>query len=131
MSEGRLTYANRALAKMIGRSEQELIGAGYTDLVAPEMHRELHKIREDYRSAGLLQDEYESCLLHSNGQRVYVRVSISPVDLDGVRHTTGTILDITRQREAESRLRFHATHDPLEPLHPARVGCGSCGYWGS
>lgn len=116
MSSGRVTYANRALAKMVGRSEDELIGAGYADLVAPEMHRELHKIREDYRTTGKLQDEYESCLLHSNGQRVYVRVSISPVDLDGVRHTTGTILDITRQREAESRLRFHATHDPLTGL---------------
>ena len=116
MSGGRVTYANRALAKMVGRSEAELIGAGYSDLVAPEMHRELHKVREAYRTTGELQDEYESCLLHSNGQRVYVRVSISPVDLDGVRHTTGTILDITRQREAESRLRFHATHDPLTGL---------------
>ncbi len=116
MSEGRLTYVNRALAKMVGRTEHELLGTGYSDLVAPEMHREMHKIREDYRRSGKLQDEYESCLLHSNGQRVYVRVSVSPVDLDGVQHTTGTILDITRQREAESRLRFHATHDPLTGL---------------
>ena len=29
---------------------------------------------------------------------------------------TGTVLDITRQREAEERLRFHATHDPLTGL---------------
>jgi diguanylate cyclase (GGDEF)-like protein/PAS domain S-box-containing protein len=116
MSNGRVMYANQALAKMVGRREDELVGIGYADLVAPEMHRDLHKIREDYRLTGRLNNEYESCLLHSNGQRVYVRVSISPVDLDGVRHTTGTILDITRQREAESRLRFHATHDPLTGL---------------
>jgi len=116
MSGSRLTYANNALARMVGRSEDELIGIGYFDLVAPEMHRELHAIREQYLATGQLLDEYESCLLHSNGQRVYVRASISPVDLDGVRHTTGTILDITRQREAESRLRFHATHDPLTGL---------------
>ena len=36
--------------------------------------------------------------------------------VDGQRHLTGTIIDITRQREAESRLRFHANHDPLTGL---------------
>ncbi|KFN44455.1 PAS domain S-box protein [Arenimonas oryziterrae] len=116
MTGSRLVYANHALADMVGRKEAEIVGIDYLELVAPEMLRSLHQERERFLSTGTMRSEYESCLLHSNGQRVYVRVSISPVDLDGVRHTTGTILDITRQREAESRLRFHATHDPLTGL---------------
>jgi diguanylate cyclase (GGDEF)-like protein len=47
---------------------------------------------------------------------VYARVSVWPVAVDGQRQLTGTIIDITRQREAESRLRFHANHDPLTGL---------------
>jgi predicted signal transduction protein with EAL and GGDEF domain len=47
---------------------------------------------------------------------VYARVSVWPVAVEGQRQLTGTIIDITRQREAESRLRFHANHDPLTGL---------------
>jgi diguanylate cyclase (GGDEF)-like protein/PAS domain S-box-containing protein len=116
IGNGRYVYANRALADMVGRSEAELTGMHYKSLLAPEMLKSADSHRDDYLQTGHLQHEYESCFLHSNGQRVYVRVSISPVDIDGTQHMTGTILDITRQREAESRLRFHATHDPLTGL---------------
>ena len=116
MQGGRYVYANRALAEMVGRAEDELVGMHYKALLAPEMLKGADTQRDDYLQTGHLQREYESCLLHSSGQRVYVRVSISPVDIDGALHMTGTILDITRQREAESRLRFHATHDPLTGL---------------
>jgi len=114
--DGRYVYANRALADMVGRGEAEMLGMHYKSLLAPEMLKSADSHRDDYLQTGHLQHEYESCFLHSNGQRVYVRVSISPVDIDGAQHMTGTILDITRQREAESRLRFHATHDPLTGL---------------
>ena len=114
--DGRYVYANRALADMVGRTEVELIGMHYKALLAPEMLKSADSHREDYLQTGHLQHEYESCFLHASGARVYVRVSISPVEIDGAQHMTGTILDITLQREAESRLRFHATHDPLTGL---------------
>src|SRR5690606_26304836 len=60
--------------------------------------------------------EFESCYLHKDGHRVYVTVSAGPIDLDGEQHLTGTVRDITRQREAEQRLRFHASHDALTGL---------------
>jgi diguanylate cyclase (GGDEF)-like protein len=73
-------------------------------------------MRRTARGSGDFSQDFESCLVHRNGQRVYARVSVWPVEVDGQRQMTGTIIDITRQREAESRLRFHANHDPLTGL---------------
>ncbi len=111
-----LVYVNRALADMLGYSEQSLVGKPYASVIAPEAAAEATALHQRYSLTGEMPPDFESCLVHRNGQRVYVRVSIWLVEVDGVRHVTGTVIDITRQREAESRLRFHANHDPLTGL---------------
>ncbi|KAA2285991.1 PAS domain S-box protein [Arenimonas fontis] len=112
----RYTYVNQAFARMIGRSEHEIEGQDFRAIMAPESVP-VSEERDRRRAAGEpVPGDFETCLLHKDGRRVYVRVSIGPVLLDGVEHLTGTVLDITRQREAEDRLRFHATHDPLTGL---------------
>jgi diguanylate cyclase (GGDEF)-like protein/PAS domain S-box-containing protein len=116
MDEQKLVYANRALADMLGMTEEELVGRSYLDLLAPEAVDETAPLRRAYRTTGDFTQDFESCLLHANGQRVYARVSVWPVAVEGQRQLTGTIIDITRQKEAESRLRFHANHDPLTGL---------------
>jgi diguanylate cyclase (GGDEF)-like protein/PAS domain S-box-containing protein len=115
-SRSRLDYVNRALAAMLGYNESDLIGKHYLELLAPEVREQTIDLHNRLRETGELPREHETVFLHSNGQRVYVRVNVLAIEIDGVSHTTGTILDITRQREAESRLRFHATHDPLTGL---------------
>lgn len=115
-SRSRLDYVNRALASMVGYTEAELVGRPYTDLLAPEVLPKTAEMHAQLRETGDIPREHETIFLHRNGQRVYVRVNMLAIEIDGVRHTTGTILDISRQREAESRLRFHATHDPLTGL---------------
>ena len=115
-SRSRLDYVNRALAAMLGCNESDLIGKHYLELLAPEVREQTIEMHTRLRETGELPREHETVFLHSNGQRVYVRANVLAIEIDGVSHTTGTILDITRQREAESRLRFHATHDPLTGL---------------
>jgi diguanylate cyclase (GGDEF)-like protein/PAS domain S-box-containing protein len=116
MDRVKLVYANRALTDMLGLSEADLVGRSYVDLLAPEAVDDTTSLRRTMHNTGDFTQDFESCLLHRNGQRVYARVSVWPVEVDGQRHMTGTIIDITRQREAESRLRFHANHDPLTGL---------------
>jgi diguanylate cyclase (GGDEF)-like protein/PAS domain S-box-containing protein len=101
---------------MLGVTDVELVGRSYLDLLAPEAVDDTASLRRTMHNTGDFTQDFESCLLHRNGQRVYARVSVWPVEVDGQRHMTGTIIDITRQREAESRLRFHANHDPLTGL---------------
>ncbi|MEO6104482.1 MAG: PAS domain S-box protein, partial [Pseudoxanthomonas sp.] len=111
-----VVYVNRALADMLGYSEKSLVGKPYASVIAPEAAPEVTALHQRYFQTGEMPPDFESCLVHRNGQRVYVRVSVWLVEVDGVRHVTGTVIDITRQREAESRLRFHANHDPLTGL---------------
>jgi diguanylate cyclase (GGDEF)-like protein/PAS domain S-box-containing protein len=116
MDEHKLVYANRALADMLGMTDKQLVGRSYLELLAPEAVDDTAPLRRAYRTTGDFTQDFESCLLHANGQRVYARVSVWPVAVEGQRQLTGTIIDITRQKEAESRLRFHANHDPLTGL---------------
>ena len=116
MDGGRIVYANRALAEMLGCTAEEIEGVGYRDLLAAESAEQLPALDAEAFHEDAPAREFESCLLHRSGQRVYAQVSVWPVQVDGRRHLTGTIIDITRQREAESRLRFHANHDPLTGL---------------
>ncbi|GAB2502929.1 PAS domain S-box protein [Arenimonas alkanexedens] len=114
------TYANQALTSMLGYADGALEGRNYREIMAPESvpHSEL---RDQQRREGqVVPPDFETCLLHLDGRKVHVQVSIGAVTLDGAGHLTGTVLDITRQREAEQRLRFHATHDPLTGL-PNRI----------
>jgi diguanylate cyclase (GGDEF)-like protein/PAS domain S-box-containing protein len=118
MQGDQYTYANHAFAAMLGREGEGegLVGVNFRDIMAPESLA-VSEQRDRDRAAGLpVAADFETSLLHRDGRRVHVRVSIGPVALDGVEHMTGTVLDITRQREAEERLRFHATHDPLTGL---------------
>lgn len=110
------TYANQAFSRMLGLDEDALPGRDFRAIMAPESIP-LSEQRDRLRQAGMpVPSHFETTLLHADGHRIHVRVSIGPVLLDGIEHLTGTVLDVTRQREAEQRLRFHATHDPLTGL---------------
>jgi diguanylate cyclase (GGDEF)-like protein/PAS domain S-box-containing protein len=114
--EGRFVYGNGTLCHLLGFAEAAL------------MERAVESLRsEDRRAAAaaawdrLLRgdsdsEEYESCYLRADGSRVWVTESVGRVEIDGIAHLTGTIRDITRQREVERRLRYYATHDALTGL---------------
>jgi len=117
ISNGRnYVYVNRALAMMYGYSEAELLSLDYRQLVAPEQMAMAEARQAQLRAGEPPPNEFESCYLRRDGTRFWVRVSCSPIEIDGVNHITGMIVDITRHREAERRLRFHATHDALTGL---------------
>ena len=116
MRGDRYTYVNPAFATMLGYREAELVGKDYRQFMAKDAIVASEE-RDRQRQAGhAVQADFESCLVHRDGHRVYVRVSIGPVELDGEEHFTGTVLDVTGQHEAERRLRFHASHDSLTGL---------------
>jgi diguanylate cyclase (GGDEF)-like protein/PAS domain S-box-containing protein len=112
----RYTYVNQRLCEMYGYSEPELLSLDYRDLVAPEYIQAATERLRRLRAGEALPPDFESCYLCKDGSRIYVTVSIGLIDVEGEHHLTGTVRDITRQREAEHRLRFHATHDALTGL---------------
>ncbi|MEZ5465940.1 MAG: PAS domain S-box protein [Lysobacteraceae bacterium] len=112
----RFVYVNQRMATIFGYGERELIGMAIERLLAPEFRQRAMDQLRRFDAGEDMPQEFESCYLHKEGHRVYVTVSAGPIDLDGERHLTGTVRDITGQREAEQRLRFHASHDALTGL---------------
>ncbi|HVF35909.1 MAG TPA: PAS domain S-box protein, partial [Candidatus Saccharimonadia bacterium] len=110
------TYVNAAFAAMVGYAESELVGLDYREIITEETAR-LQRDRDARRERGeVLPPEYECTIRRKDGGQVHVVVSAGYVELDGVRYVSGTLRDITRRRQAEQRLKFNATHDPLTGL---------------
>lgn len=113
---GRYVYVNRTYAAMLGYDEQTLCDTPFEKIVAPEYWGQVRERVERQMRGEVVPREYETCLLHRNGSRVYVSVSIGPVEVEGEHLFIGTVRDISNQRLAEQRLRFNASHDPLTGL---------------
>ncbi len=112
----RFVYANHALESMFGYPPGRLSSIEMRRLVAPEHIGEAEERGRRLRAGESIPPEFDIGYLRADGGRFWARVSARPIDVDGVPHLTGMVLDITRHREAERRLRFHATHDALTGL---------------
>ena len=101
---GIITYANRALAEMIGYELEETIGTDFTKFLAPEDH-DLVTTNYKRRQDGLeTPTSYEWRMLHKDGRRVYVNMSARIIEYHGRKATIGTIKDVTHQKELEQIL---------------------------
>jgi diguanylate cyclase (GGDEF)-like protein/PAS domain S-box-containing protein len=114
--KARYLYVNRYFADMLGYSEEQLLQMELPQLVAPDYLQLAREIIQKRLAGSLEAEEFEICALHQNGSRVYVTVSVAPVEVDGEIHMIGTVRNVSKQREAEARLHFHAAHDSLTGL---------------
>jgi diguanylate cyclase (GGDEF)-like protein/PAS domain S-box-containing protein len=116
LKELTLVYCNQTLLSMTGYEEHEIIGRQILDFIAPEDIETVLARFNRLQSGDPVEREYDIGLMRKDGQRLFIHTSIGEVMLDGERHRSGTMLDVTKQREAERKLRFHATHDALTGL---------------
>jgi diguanylate cyclase (GGDEF)-like protein/PAS domain S-box-containing protein len=110
---GHTTYANRALAELLGTTVNELLGGSLFDFICDE-----DRPRAEARIGGAGDerlDEEDLGLVTLDGRRVWARLRSSAV----CRHD-GTYLgaivfvtDVTERRELEQRLAEEARRDPL------------------
>lgn len=116
LKELTLVYCNQTLLTMTGYEEHEILGKQILEFIAPEEMEGVLVRFNRLQSGESVEREYDIGLIRKDGQRLFIHASIGEVMLDGERHRTGTMLDVTKQREAERKLRFHATHDALTGL---------------
>ncbi len=100
----RIMFANEIFQRMIGRSEEELLGHVVTEFYPPDSVPALVKHIEDRQKDGMGQ--FEFFLPQPDGRRMPVLVTSRQIeDRDGSFFAVVTATDITEQKNAENALR--------------------------
>ena len=111
-----ITYANQALMRMTGYTQEEVIGRNPefltdTDSEADTLH--------DFRSAMRRNTGFETVMRcrRKDGLVFWAQVTLSPVFFSGeITHYIVVATDLTEQRRQEAELNFLARHDPITGL---------------
>jgi diguanylate cyclase (GGDEF)-like protein/PAS domain S-box-containing protein len=116
--DGRYTKVNRALCKMIGYTEQELLGRTFQSVTHPD---DLVADVDQQRAllAGAVDVyETEKRYLHRDGHEVWAQIGVTAVrDEDGkVSYFISQTHDVTTRRRVVDELAHRALHDPLTGL---------------
>lgn len=118
--EGRISFANRGALRMLGFSEEELIGRKIASVYSGGIEEAMY-IRRVLRPENPLQN-YETELLHRSQAPIPVSISLSIVpDPDGKAPSTLAICkDITEQKRLEVELKELTIRDGLTGLYNQR-----------
>ena len=104
----RISFANPAIAAMLGHTPAEIVGRPLIDFMPPALHAK----RQEYlrRRREGFSDQYEFELLHKNGSRRKVRVAASPLR-DDEGNYSGTIAGV---EDITDRVRLEEEQNRLE-----------------
>jgi len=116
--QGRITYANPAFCKMVGRPQQELLGLAVQPYWPPELvddytarqQQRLARLAEGTNQKDLVQEAregFETVFMRANGERFEVLIFEAPL-VDGAGLQTGwmsAVVDVSGQRRVEELSR--------------------------
>ena len=103
--DDQFVYVNPMMAKIFGRSEEEMTSRTLYDFIMPEDHA---LVRENIRkrTSGKVQNiHYYLRMLHQSGAVLQVEIHGSQMDYNGRPAVMGTLLDITERKATEARIR--------------------------
>jgi PAS domain S-box-containing protein len=108
-SEGKVIAANPAHSKIDGYTQEELVGELFTKVLPPELREDALKLHHEYMAGEWDNISGEWQVLHKNGTRRDVAVSVARLILDdGRKFRVSALTDLTEQKQIERQLRYQA-----------------------
>jgi diguanylate cyclase (GGDEF)-like protein/PAS domain S-box-containing protein len=117
MPDNEILLANERAASMFRYPLRDLIGRSASEFYYDPAERAGLVAVLDARGRA---DGYEVRLRTADGSPVWVLISAQRLELDGVDVVMVGFLDLTAQKDVESRLRMMATRDPLTNVYNRR-----------
>lgn len=120
-ARGLITKVNPAGVALFGYDEDELLGRSIEVLV-PSRYREGHAEKRGGWAGHPTRRMMGAPLsaltaLHKSGDELAVEIALSPLAIDGERHTIAIIRDVRQRQKLEEELRYRSTHDSLTGLY--------------
>ncbi|HEY9045077.1 MAG TPA: PAS domain S-box protein [Ohtaekwangia sp.] len=104
--EGIITSWNFGAQKLLGYTQNDVIGKPITSIIPAERHHEEQEIIERIKRGESI-DHYETERIHKNGSSIYLSVTLSPI-----RNTAGEVIgisaiarDFTRHRKSRETFK--------------------------
>ncbi|MHB1808288.1 MAG: bifunctional diguanylate cyclase/phosphodiesterase [Solirubrobacteraceae bacterium] len=116
--DGRLTQVNEALARIVGRSEEELIDLEVTELIDPADRAAHARALAELGGGEVTQIDGERRFLSTSGEVAWVSTHTTLIRDEDERpaYLLSQLEDVSARRRYESRLQHLADHDPLTGL---------------
>jgi diguanylate cyclase (GGDEF)-like protein/PAS domain S-box-containing protein len=116
--DGQIQRANRAMAELLGYTQEALVGRQIVDLTHPEDRAITMEQRERLARDEINSYRLEKRYLRSDGSLVWAALSVSVVrDMDGnAMYQIGQLEDITDRKVLADRLAYEAAHDAMTGL---------------
>jgi diguanylate cyclase (GGDEF)-like protein/PAS domain S-box-containing protein len=114
--DGVIEESNAVVYDVLGYRPEELVGRRSADLSTPEESRGTHEPIQQLKAG--LRDAFtvEKRLIHKDGRTVWVQLTVSMLELAGVRKLSVILQDITPRKEMEAQLVRQAFSDDLTGL---------------
>ncbi|MBQ0922592.1 putative bifunctional diguanylate cyclase/phosphodiesterase [Saccharopolyspora endophytica] len=116
--EGRILEVNASLARILGRSADDIRRMHVPDMVHPADSERIWRLYEELMRGEREQFRVEKQFSRPSGKTVWTELFVSLIrDDDGKPlYQVALIEDVTDRRELQERLRYQAMHDPLTTL---------------
>jgi PAS domain S-box-containing protein len=141
-SEGRFRYANRSIQRVLGYTQEQVIGSTGFDLIHPEDRPAFDETRTEFLKKPGTRNSIQFRALHANGSWVFLEVAAyNLLDDPNVRGVVINLRDISERKQAEAKRaqllgELQEAEAKVNPLSGILPICASCkkvkherGYW--
>lgn len=108
IQDGRVAYANRVFAEMVGDTPEGLVGTDFRELIPPEDRADVSDRYRRWEQSEATSGGFESRVRTRKGETLLASLRAGSVELEGRRSVIATIRDITRERRMEEDVKAHA-----------------------